>query len=99
MGTAFAGGLGIAADISAVPVEDSLRTDYLLFSESQSRFVVTVARRKAREFERVMDGVPCARIGKVTGPPMLLISEGKGRSLVSADIFRLKEAWQRPLDW
>jgi len=97
--TAFAGGLGIAADLSAVPVEASLRTDYLLFSESQSRFVVTVAGAKAREFERIMDGLPCACIGKVTKEPMLHIKDNDGRDVISADIFDLKRAWQAPLNW
>ncbi|GAB4347120.1 MAG: phosphoribosylformylglycinamidine synthase subunit PurS [Candidatus Abyssubacteria bacterium] len=96
--TAFAGGLGIKADISAAPCDEPLRADYLLFSESQSRFVVTVAARKSKEFERLMDGVPFARIGKVTESPVLLLKEGK-RELVSADIFELKKAWQQPLSW
>ncbi len=96
--TAFAGGLGIEADLAKVPAEDSLRPDYLLFSESQSRFVVTVSGRKAKEFESMMDGVPCARIGKVTESPVLLLKKGR-KKLVSADIFQLKKAWQQPLDW
>jgi phosphoribosylformylglycinamidine synthase len=96
--TAFAGGLGISVDVSAVPRGEELRADYLLFSESQSRFVVTVAPRKSKEFERIMEGVPCARVGKVTELPVLLMREGKSE-LVSADIFELKKAWQKPLDW
>jgi phosphoribosylformylglycinamidine synthase len=96
--TAFAAGLGIEADLAKVPAEDSLRADYLLFSESQSRFVVTVSGRKAKEFESVMDGVPCARIGKVTQSPALLLKKGR-KKLISADIFQLKRVWQQPLDW
>ncbi len=96
--SAFAGGLGMTVDLSAVPADVALRTDYLLFSESQSRFVVTVAPRKAKEFERAMDGVPFARIGKVTESPTLLLNEGK-RKVASADIFKLKRAWQQPLNW
>ncbi len=96
--TAFAGGLGIEADISAVPKKDTLRADFLLFSESQSRFVVTVASRKAKEFERVTGSVPCARIGKVTAAPMLILNEGR-KNIIAAEISTLKEAWQRPLRW
>jgi phosphoribosylformylglycinamidine synthase len=97
--TAFAGGLGITADISAVPVDESLRADYLLFSESQSRFVITVAPGKAKKFEHIMGSVPHARIGKVTESPVLLLSDGKRNGFISTDIFALKEAWQRPLRW
>jgi phosphoribosylformylglycinamidine synthase len=97
--TAFAGGLGITADISLVPTGEILRADYLLFSESQSRFVVTVPGRKAKEFENIMDGTPFARIGKVTKSPCLVINEGKKKNLISADVFELKRAWQKPLNW
>ncbi len=97
--TAFAGGFGITADLSAVPVEEALRPDRILFSESQSRFVITVAGAKTKEFEKAMGGAPFARIGKVTEAPVLSLDDGAGRSIVSADIFKLKKAWQAPLDW
>ena len=41
--TAFAGGLGLSVDLSRVPCSGIYRDDYLLFSESQSRFIVTVS--------------------------------------------------------
>ncbi|UCD58420.1 MAG: phosphoribosylformylglycinamidine synthase subunit PurL [Candidatus Hydrogenedentota bacterium] len=97
--TAFAGGLGITCDISAVPTQGSLRADYLLFSESQSRFVVTVKSRSAKEFERVMGDLPCAKIGTVTKSPFLVVNEGGKNSIVTSDIFRLKQAWQKRLGW
>jgi phosphoribosylformylglycinamidine synthase len=96
--TAFAGGFGVEADLAAIPQAEPLRDDYLLFSESQSRFVITVAPRKAKEFEALMNGVPFARIGKVQKSPTLLLKKGR-RSIVSADIFALKKAWQQPLNW
>jgi phosphoribosylformylglycinamidine synthase len=97
--TAFAGGLGLEADLSAVPVDGMLRTDYLLFSESQSRFVVTVSGRKRRAFEKVMDGVTFAGIGRITTKPVLALSRGREKNIVSADIHKLKQAWQKPLSW
>ena len=97
--TAFSGGLGISVDLSAVPADESLRPDYLLFSESQSRFVVTVTAGKSKQFEKIMDGTPCAKIGKVTESPVLLINDAKGKNIISADIFELKQAWQKPLNW
>ena len=47
--SAFAGGLGAEADLASVPQAGVFRDDYLLFSESQSRFVITV-REEARGF-------------------------------------------------
>ncbi|MCU0581783.1 MAG: AIR synthase-related protein, partial [Syntrophales bacterium] len=69
--TAFAGGLGLKIDLAAVPVETGMRADEILFSESQSRFVVTVAPDKAAAFEEAMAGNVCRKIGEVTGDSML----------------------------
>jgi phosphoribosylformylglycinamidine synthase len=96
---AFAGGLGIEADLSAVPVKKTLRADSILFSESQSRFVITVSGAKRKEFEKLMDGVTLGRIGRVTEEPTLLIRDAQARDIICADIFKLKRAWQSPLDW
>ncbi|MDI9570847.1 MAG: AIR synthase-related protein, partial [Pseudomonadota bacterium] len=52
--TAFAGGLGMEVDLRRVPRRDLDRDDYLLFSETASRFVVTVTPANQAEFERTM---------------------------------------------
>ncbi len=58
--TAFAGGLGMEVDLRQVPRRDLARDDYLLFSETASRFVVTVspANRAAFEAELNLDRKP-----------------------------------------
>ena len=52
--TAFAGGFGMKINLDAVPAAADMRADEILFSESQSRFVVTVAPDKAAAFEDVI---------------------------------------------
>ena len=64
--SAFAGGLGAEVDLAAVPQAGVFRDDYLLFSESQSRFVVTVREGDLERFEKLFRSVPHAVIGKVT---------------------------------
>ena len=49
--TAFAGGLGMDVDLRQVPRRDLHRDDYLLFSETASRFVVTVSPANRAAFE------------------------------------------------
>lgn len=44
--TAFSGGLGMELDLTSLDNENVERNDYLLFSETQSRFVVTVPQSK-----------------------------------------------------
>ncbi len=51
--SAFAGGLGMHIDLRTVPCQGIARSDYLLFSESQSRFVVTIDPGKVVPLKRV----------------------------------------------
>ncbi|MEJ2200531.1 MAG: AIR synthase-related protein, partial [Desulfuromonadaceae bacterium] len=93
---AFAGGFGIRAELERVPVATELRADKLLFSESQSRLLVTVDPAKRAAFEALFAGSACACIGEVTAEPRLCISQA-GTPLLDTDIHTLKEAWQAPL--
>lgn len=95
--TAFAGGLGMTTDLSRVPYQGQERDDYLLFSETQSRFVVTVAPGNKAAFEKQMAGNILAEIGRVTGDRRFIIRGLRGGICVDADIDQLKEAWQKTL--
>jgi phosphoribosylformylglycinamidine synthase len=97
--TAFAGGYGLEVDLRAVPCAGELRDDWLLFSESQSRFVVTVHPEHAPAFEAALRSLPCAAVGRVTAAAVLRLIGRRGGTLIEADIQRLKAAWQRPLNW
>jgi phosphoribosylformylglycinamidine synthase len=96
--TAFAGGLGISADLGRAPAEGVTRDDELLFAESQSRFVVTVCPGHAAAFEALFEGRPAARVGEVTAEPLLVLCGLDGREVVRAPIEELKRAWQKPLE-
>jgi len=95
--SAFGGGFGLELDLKKVPAEGCDRDDLLLFSESQSRFVVTVRNEDAKKFERLLKGNTFARIGEVTPGPEFVVQGLNGKSVIVADIYRLKEAWQMPL--
>ena len=97
---AFSGGYGIFVDLSAVPYEGKLRDDFILFSESAGRIVVTVPQDKRRDFEKLMSGLPYALIGETIAEPTLFIKGLSGKTILSANIFELKRAWQAPFaDW
>ncbi len=95
--TAFSGGLGMRIDLGSVPAEEAERSDTLLFSESQSRFVVTAAPGRAGEFERRFAGCVCAAVGTVTDEPRLIVCGPGGETVVDADIHELKAAWKKVL--
>jgi phosphoribosylformylglycinamidine synthase subunit PurSL len=97
---AFAGGLGIEADLRGLPKsKDAWRTDTRLFSESNSRYIVEVEPENYDAFAKLMLNLPFGQIGKVTDEKTLVIKAENGRTVIDADIESLKQAWQKPLDW
>jgi len=97
---AFAGGLGMVIHLGQVPLGEAVnRDDYVLFSESNTRFLVEVAREDRHLFEDMMAGVDVAAIGEVTRKKKLEIYGLNREMAFSTSIAELKEAWQRPLRW
>ncbi len=93
---AMAGCLGLTIDLSAVPVEEDLTNDRILYSETQGRFLVTIAPENKEKFEAVLKGCCFAAIGEVTEEPRLKINGVKGKgTLIDADITELKHAWKK----
>jgi len=97
---AFAGGLGIEADLRGLPkTDDCSRVDAQLFSESNSRYIVEVEPERYDAFAKSMLNLPFGQIGKVNDRQNLVIKAADGRTVIDADIALLKQAWQKPLDW
>jgi len=97
---AFAGGLGIEADMRGLPRDKGCtRPDAQLFSESNSRYVVEVEPEKFDAFAKLMLNVPFGQIGRVTDEQTLVVKSDEGETVIEADVAALKQAWQRPFDW
>jgi phosphoribosylformylglycinamidine synthase len=97
---AFAGGVGIEADLRGLPKsDDCLRTDAQLFGESTSRYIVEVEPGNYDAFAKLMLNLPFGQIGKVLEEKKFVIKSEDGRKVIDADIESLKQAWQKPLDW
>ncbi len=97
---AFAGGLGARVYLGSVPLgELTDRDDFILFSESNSRFLVEVAPENQAEFEKIMAGISLANIGQVTGSELLEIHGVDGRKVLVAPLGELKEVWQKSIRW
>ncbi|MFA5089959.1 MAG: phosphoribosylformylglycinamidine synthase subunit PurL [Candidatus Omnitrophota bacterium] len=106
---AFSGGLGVEAFLSGVPCRmregeyglggGKKRNDLVLFSESNSRFILEVKREHRCKLERVLTGLPFGIIGHISQNKELRIRGLDGEVCLSADISELKEAWQAPLRW
>lgn len=77
------------------------RNDFLLFSESNSRFIVEVDKIRQKAFEKILDSqkVPYGLIGCVSKDKEFKVYGLDGKICVQADINELKESWQKPLRW
>jgi phosphoribosylformylglycinamidine synthase len=97
---AFAGGLGASINLKSVPLGEPInRDDFVLFSESNSRFLVEVAPESKDEFEHIMRDISLAAIGQVTDSSVLEIYGRGGDRIMTKSLGELKEAWQKPIRW
>ena len=75
------------------------RNDTILFSESNSRFLIEVEPKNKKRLESFLRGIPHAQIGSVEGSLEFLVYGLNKKTCVKARVEDLKEAWQKPLRW
>jgi len=97
--------LGISVDLKS-----DLRPDIALFSESQSRILLSVSPEKVKQIEASMreKGVQCFRIGKVLSAEIsATVSSGvaknfeiafNGAPLIQAELRNLRDLWQNAIE-
>lgn len=95
---AFAGQLGIDVDLADAKTKTELQVTELLFSESNTRFVVEIAADRADEFEQLLSDVPFVLLGAVTSGGTVTLSDGDEK-VIDSPWTELFDAWHRPLDW
>ena len=94
---ALAGNMGIDLDLRNVPAQSIERADTILFSESNSRFLIEVAVEAGDRFEALAKGKACSQIGKVTKAPQLCIHGQSGGTIVNMPVKELAASWKRTL--
>jgi phosphoribosylformylglycinamidine synthase len=94
---AFAGGYGVTLDLAKVPNENISRNDVILFSESNSRFLVEVNKKFKDNFESIMKGKSCAEIGKITEKPNFSIKGLNEAVIIDTTIEKLQRSWKETL--
>jgi len=75
------------------------RNDTILFSESNTRFIVEVRPEHQKPFETLVKDIPWGLLGKVTSEPILKINGLNKKTIINENIYDLKDAWQSPLRW
>jgi len=82
-------------DINKFDKEVSNGVDKILYSESASRFLVTVSPENKESFEGIMKDNCFKEIGKVRDDEEFVIF-AKGKPEIQENIHKLKEAWKAP---
>lgn len=95
------GGVGVAAAKMALAGNLGMRLTIsgdvhtTLFSESQGRVLVTVAREKEKAFKAAMNGVSCKRLGEVTDTKTLVLN---APNTLTIPLATLAKAYRTPFN-
>lgn len=90
----FSGGIGLEIHLDMVPHSNVGRDDLLLFSESNSRFLLEVSKDKQGDFENVMKACEFGLIGEVRSNSELIIRGLEEDIVVESDIVDLRTSWK-----
>lgn len=91
------GRAGAEIDLAQVPVCGELDLTGVLYAESASRLVVSVAGADADAFEQLFAGQACACIGTVSANDTMRVTYGSQK--VSIEVEELARAFKATLDW
>lgn len=93
----IAGDIGCEIDISKIKfIGENRRADILIFSESNTRFLVEVHPEKAKIFEGFMKGLPISLIGETVAEKSLKIYDSKDL-IIDLSISKLRAGWKRKI--
>jgi len=92
---AIGGDIGAILDISAI--NKRLRTDFKLFSESNTRWILEIKRKCKKDFEKTMEkqNTPFIKIGITNGKKLIIKDENK--NVVNLDISNLRNLWKNAI--
>jgi len=93
---AFSGGYGVELRLSNVPryMGTAERDDYILFSESNSRFLVEIPEEVRENFENLMKGTAFSLIGRVKKERSLSVYGLSGNKVIDVGLGKLSRAWK-----
>jgi len=97
---AFAGGLGISLNLKPLAESSGLNNDaVLLFSESNTRFLIEVDESNVRRVAALFTGVSVTELGTVIEGDRCQITGVGGEVVIDSAIDDLRHAWKKPLAW
>ena len=95
---AFAGDLGATLDLSDLASSTGLPEASLLFSESNTRFLIEVAAENVEAVSSKIGASLVSDLGEVTESRSFTVNSRAG-TILAEDIDVLRTTWKTPLDW
>lgn len=94
---AIAGDLGAEIDLRKIPLRDIRLNCQALYSETNTRFIVTFELKKKEEFEKILqeNGCQYGIIGVVIEEKTVKVSGLEGKEFINEKIEALREAYKR----
>jgi phosphoribosylformylglycinamidine synthase II len=74
-----------------------IRDDFILFSESNSRFLVEVPEERRPDFEELMQGNAFSMVGRVKKEPYFSVFGLNDQRIVDVNIAKLRDTWKATL--
>jgi phosphoribosylformylglycinamidine synthase len=90
----FSGGIGLELHLDMIPQLSVERDDLLLFSESNSRFLLEVSKDKQTEFENMMRNSDFSLIGETRSNSELIIWGLEENVAIESNIVDLRKSWK-----
>ncbi|HVR73801.1 MAG TPA: phosphoribosylformylglycinamidine synthase subunit PurL [Planctomycetota bacterium] len=94
---AFAGGVGAEIRLADVPRAGCPRDDLILFSESNTRYLLEVRPEKVSAVLAMVAGLPAADIGETVKYGIIRVLGLGGKPVVAEALEELKKIWKSPL--
>jgi phosphoribosylformylglycinamidine synthase II len=91
----FSNKIGCEIDLSST--EKNLRDDILLFSESNSRFLIEVEEKNLKAVEKLLKDIPHYKIGKTKGTT--LVVKNKDKTLINIKVDEILRNWEGAVQW
>jgi len=89
------GDIGINVDVSEI--NSKLRSDFKLFSESNTRWIAEVKKDKQNDFEKILknSNTPYVKIGQITGDKLIILDNGK--TIVDLKVKEIRDLWKNAI--
>ena len=94
---AFAGGIGAEIHVDRVPRSGCERDEAILFSETNTRYLLEVRLDLLPAVFSLLDGLPAAVVGETVKYRILRVMGRDSKPVIAEALGDLKASWKRPL--